>query len=177
MLGMVNKLFFGIVYKDSEFFYFLSFTRNSMVNTYQLVWFSLFFLFLFLEMGHPGLFYFLAFSCGSLCSYFTTFYTSNIVYQLAAFLVTTTIALCCAYYYMHKNSEQLSSPSHRSNNDALIGQKVIVYKAPENHAVWLAKVSGQVWVVKNLRNESFIDGQIVIIRGVQGCHLRVERLV
>ncbi|AXK60616.1 NfeD family protein [Candidatus Chromulinivorax destructor] len=148
-----------------------------MIDTHQLVWFSLCFLFLFLEMGHPGLFYFLAFSCGSFCSYLTTFYTSNIFYQLAVFLVTTTIALCCAYYYMHRNNSQLLSPSHRSNNDALIGQKVMIYKASEHHDVWLAKIYGQVWVVKNLRNESFVDGQFVIIRGVQGCHLRVERLV
>jgi len=147
-----------------------------MIDTIQLLWFSLCFLFLFLEMGHPGLFYFLAFSCGAFCSYFTTFYTNDISSQLAIFLGATSLALYIVYVCVNKKESQLASLSHRSNNDALIGQKVIIYQSPQDEQVWLTKIYGQVWVVKNIGNDAFVAGQHVVIRDVQGCHLRVAQI-
>lgn len=147
-----------------------------MIDTTQLMWFSLCFLFLFLEMGHPGLFYFLAFSFGAFCSYFTTFYTNDISSQVAIFLGATSVALYTVYVCVNKQENQLASPSHRSNNDALIGQKVIIYQSPQDEQIWLTKIYGQVWVVKNIGNDAFVAGQHVVIRDVQGCHLRVAQI-
>ena len=147
-----------------------------MIDTIQLLWFSLCFLFLFLEMGHPGLFYFISFSFGAFCSYFATFYTCNISYQLAIFLGATSCALFAVYLLMSKQEDQLASPSHRSNNDALIGQRVTIYQSSHDEQAWLAKIYGQVWVVKNIGNDAFVAGQQVIIRDVQGCHLRVIKI-
>lgn len=142
----------------------------------QLLWFSACFLFLFLEMGHPGLFYFVSFSFGAFCSYGATFYTCNVSYQLAIFLAATSCALLVVYLLTNKQENHLASPSHRSNNDALIGQKVTIYQSSQDEQVWLAKIYGQVWVVKNIGKDTFVAGQDVIIRDVQGCHLRVSTI-
>ena len=147
-----------------------------MIDNIQLVWFSLCFLFLFLEMGHPGLLYFISFSCGAFCACIASLYCVDILAQLVMFLVGTSAALFGVYFFTKEKENQLSSPSHRSNLDALIGKKVIVYQSSHDEQVWLAKIFGQVWVVKTVHNETLIVGQQVIIRDVQGCHLRVEAI-
>ena len=147
-----------------------------MINNMQLLWFSLCFLFLFLEMGHPGLLYFISFSFGAFCSCIATFYSVGIPLQLAIFLGGTSSALLCVYFFIRAKEDQLLSPSHRSNLDALIGKKVVVYQSSHDEQVWQAKISGQVWVVKAVHNESLVAGQQVIIVDVQGCHLRVDKI-
>ena len=147
-----------------------------MINNMQLLWFSLCFLFLFLEMGHPGLLYFISFSFGAFCSCIATFYGAGMPAQLMIFLGGTSSALLCVYFFIRAKDNQLLSPSHRSNLDALIGQRVVVYQSPQEEQVWLAKISGQVWVVKAVQNELLVAGQQVIIVDVQGCHLRVDKI-
>ncbi len=147
-----------------------------MINNMQLLWFSLCFLFLFLEMGHPGLLYFISFSFGAFCSCIATLYSVGIPLQLAIFLGGTSSALLFVYSFIRIKENQLLSPSHRSNLDALIGKKVIVYQSSHDEQVWQAKISGQMWIVKNIRNETFVAGQQVIIVDVQGCHLRVDTI-
>lgn len=141
-----------------------------------LVWFSLIFLFLFLEMGHPGLLYFLSFSCGALCSYVATLYGASISSQLILFIAGTCSALLMVHILLKTEKNQLQTPSHRSNLDALIGKKVIVIAAEHNNNVWQARVSGQLWLVRNIHDEPLVPGQHVIIVDVQGCHLRVDSI-
>jgi len=147
-----------------------------MIDNMQLVWFILCFLFLFLEMGHPGLLYFISFSCGSFCAYIGALYCIDMSTQLAMFSIGTSCALVGVYFFTKTKKNQLSAPSHRSNLDALIGKKVIVYQSSQDEQVWLAKVSGQVWVIKSVHNDIFVVGQQVIIVDVQGCHLRVDKI-
>ena len=147
-----------------------------MIGNIQLLWFSLCFLFLFLEMGNPGLLYFVSFSFGALCACIVTLYSISMPFQLAIFLGGTSCALLFVYFFTKEKENQLSSPSHRSNIDALIGKKVMVYQSFQDENVWLAKIYGQVWVVKSISNETFVAGQQVVIRDVQGCHLRVDKM-
>jgi len=147
-----------------------------MINNIQLLWFSLFFLFLFLEMGHPGLLYFISFSCGALFACITSLYDTNISFQLMMFLGGTGSALILIYFLTKENKNKLASPSHRSNMDALIGSKVLVYQSSQDEKIWLTKIYGQVWVVKDIHNNNFINGQQVIVLDVQGCHLRVDKI-
>lgn len=147
-----------------------------MIDDIQLLWFSLCFLFLFLEMGHPGLLYFISFSFGSLCACIASFYDASMSLQLALFLGGTSCALLSIYFLTKENKNKLAAPSHRSNLDALIGNKVIVYQSPQDEQVWLTKIYGQVWVVKNIHHENLVTGQQVIVVDVQGCHLRVDKI-
>ena len=142
----------------------------------SLLWFSLVFLFLFLEMGHPGLLYFLSFSCGALCSYVATLYGACVPSQLILFIAGTCSALLVVYFFTKTKKDQLQTPSHRSNLDALIGKKIVVMQSEHDSKVLQARVSGQLWLVRSVHDEPLVAGQHVVIVDVQGCHLRVDSI-
>ena len=142
----------------------------------SLLWFSLIFLFLFLEMGHPGLLYFLSFSCGALCSYVATLYGACVPSQLILFIAGTCGALLGVYFFTKAKKDQLQTPSHRSNLDALIGKKIVVMQSQYDSKVLQARVSGQLWLVRSVHDEPLVAGQHVVIVDVQGCHLRVDSI-
>jgi membrane protein implicated in regulation of membrane protease activity len=144
-----------------------------MIDNLALLWFSLVFFFLFLEMGHPGLLYFLSFSCGALCSFIATFYGVCVPYQLLIFLAGTCLAVLMVHLWIKQKKNQLQTPSHRSNLDALIGQKIVVFRSQDSK-IWQAQVSGQIWSVRAVGNEQLYEGQQVVIVDVQGCHLKVD---
>ena len=139
-----------------------------------LIWFCLVFFFLILEMGHPGLLYFLSFSCGALCSYVVSLYDPCISCQLIAFVIGTCMALLTLHFLVKGKKGQLQTPSHRSNLDALVGKKIVVYQSTDDCSVWQAKISGQTWLVKSVHDEPLCQGQHVVVVDVQGCHLRVD---
>lgn len=141
-----------------------------------LVWFSLIFFFLFLEMGHPGLLYFISFSCGALCSFVATLYGVCVPVQLLLFLAGTCGALWAVHYLVARKKDQLQTPSHRSNLDALIGKKIVVVQSEHDSNVLQARVSGQLWLVRSIHDQRLEPGQQVVIVDVQGCHLRVDTI-
>jgi membrane protein implicated in regulation of membrane protease activity len=145
-----------------------------MIDKIELVWFSLIFFFLILEMGHPGLLYFVSFSCGALCSFVGTFYGVSVQSQLALFIAGTCTALLIVYVWIKEKKNQLQSSSHRSNLDALIGKKVIVFQSKQDGSIWQAKIAGQIWLVKSIHNQPLVASQQVVIIDIQGCHLRVD---
>ena len=155
---------------------FLSSEGSFIMYDSSLVWFSLIFLFLFLEMGHPGLLYFLSFSCGALCSYVATLYGVCVPYQLIVFIAGTCCALLGVYFSLKQKKNQFQAPSHRSNLDALIGKKIVILQSEQDSTVLQARVSGQLWQVRSVHGEQLVAGQQVIIVDVQGCHLRVDTI-
>ncbi len=147
-----------------------------MIYNSTFIWFGLIFLFLFLEMGHPGLLYFLSFSCGALCSFISTLYGIGVPSQLLVFIAGTFGALLAVHFLVTTKKNQLQTPSHRSNLDALIGKKIIILHAEYDHNVFQARVSGQLWLVRCVHDGLLIPGQQVVIVDVQGCHLRVDSI-
>lgn len=141
---------------------------------YNFLWFGLCFFFLILEMGHPGLFYFLSFSCGSLVALLMSMLEFSLHVQSSSFLLGTLMALLFVHMFVKQKMKQLQSAMHRSNIDALIGQKVVVYQSSHDACVWYAQIEGQVWVVKSVKPEQLQEGREMIIVQVKGCHLRVE---
>lgn len=141
-----------------------------------IVWFSLIFFFLFLEMGHPGLLYFLTFSCGALCAFIATLYGVCVPYQLIIFIAGTCGALFFVHFFMMSKKNQLQVVSHRSNIDALIGKKVTVFRSVQDAQIWQVKILGQIWLVKSIHEQQLHEDQQVIIVDVQGCHLRVDTI-
>jgi len=147
-----------------------------MILNFTLIWFTLTFLFLFLEMGHPGLLYFISFSFGSLFAFGASFYIDSLLLQQAIFLIGTCIALCLVHFFAKEKKGHIQIPSHRSNLDALIGQRVVVYLADENSQTWQARINGQVWLVRSVGDKPLKAGQDALVVDVQGCHLRVRAI-
>lgn len=149
---------------------------STLFLTQSEMWFCLIFLFLFLEMGHPGLLYFLSFSCGALCSYLATLYGACVPSQLVLFLAGTCSALLIVHFLVKQKKNFIQTPSHRSNLDALIGKKIVVFASEQDSNVLQARISGQIWLVRSINDELLMPGQQVVIVDVQGCHLRVDSI-
>lgn len=147
-----------------------------MIDNLALLWFSLIFFFLFLEMGHPGLLYFLSFSCGALCSFIATLYELCVPYQLFIFLAGTCSSILIVYFWNKQKKNQSQSPSHRSNLEALIGKKVTIFVSKHDSKIFQTQIFGQVWQVRGLHDQPLHEEQQVVIVDVQGCHLRVDRI-
>lgn len=147
-----------------------------MIDNLALLWFSLIFFFLFLEMGHPGLLYFLSFSCGALCSCIATFYGACVTSQLLVFITGTCGALLILYTLVQQKKNQLQAPFYRSNLDALIGKKAMIFVSPHDDKIWQVLIHGQVWQARHIHEKTLYQGQQVIIIDVQGCHVRVDSI-
>lgn len=147
-----------------------------MIYNSTFLWFSLIFFFLLLEMGHPGLLYFISFSFGSLCALIATLYGFLVLQQFVAFLGGTCVALWMVYVFVKSKKNQLQTPVHRSNLDALIGKKIVVMRSQQDPQVWQAQIVGQIWLVKSVHQEPLEHGQYAVIVDVQGCHLRVDKV-
>ncbi len=145
-----------------------------MINNMTMLWFSLIFLFLVFEMGHPGLLYFLSFSCGASAAFIINLLEYNLQMQAVAFLAATCGAI--ALFQLFCGKHKLPAVSHRSNNDALLGKKVVVFRSTVNPDIWQTQIVGQVWQVRAIHDRALQDGQQVTIVDVQGCHLRVDIL-
>lgn len=139
-----------------------------------IIWFSAIFFFLFLEIGHPGLLYFTSFSFGALCAFIAAFFNLSITFQCILFTLGTVSALLLVHFFTLSQTNHLPTTSHRSNLDAFIGKKVIVFRSLQNPEIWQAKIFGQSWVVKSIDEQILYDGQQVVIIDIQGCHLRVN---
>ena len=144
------------------------------MNNSLILWFCSIFFFLILEMGHPGLLYFISFSCGALAAFVATWYGFAVSLQFAAFIVGTCAALYGIHFFTMLQKNKLATVSHRSNTDALIGLKVVVFQSLQDSAIWQTKIAGQVWQVQAVKQQTLTEGQQAIIVGVQGCHLKVD---
>jgi len=159
---------------NNSFVSFLLLSSSSV--QLSMIWFYLFFAFLVLEMGHPGLFYFLSFSFGSAAAFISAWFELSDLWQITIFLVGTCLSLLVMHYVMKSQRDQLAAPSHRSNLDALIGKKVYVFQSSHDINMWQTKIAGQIWLVREMHDRPLVEGQQVIIVEVQGCHLRVESI-
>ncbi|MGZ6250849.1 MAG: NfeD family protein [Candidatus Chromulinivorax sp.] len=142
-----------------------------MNNT--IFWFVVVFFFLFLEIGHPGLLYFLSFSAGAGAALIATLYNWQLEWQYIIFFVVTCAAFGLFYFFLKNIKQQLT---HRSNLEALIGKKVTVFQAKYDTSIFQAKIAGQIWQVQSVHGYALQEGQLVVIVGIQGCHLKVDTI-
>src|SRR3990170_205624 len=84
-------------------------------------------LFLILEMGSPGLFYFLSFFFGSLIGASTTFYFDSFYLQSLLFLIGSVVSFIILRYAMRKRWLQ-PEKEHPTNVYALHGKVGIVLR-------------------------------------------------
>ena len=145
-----------------------------MMDYNNLMWFGVCFLFLILEMGHPGLLYFLSFSCGALIALLISLIGLSFTMQLGSFLAGTCGALLLVHFLVKKKMKELQSSAHRSNTDALVGKKVVVYQSNHDEQIWYAQLNGQVWLVRCVHGKALQEGQQAVVVAVQGCHLKVD---
>lgn len=136
----------------------------------EYIWLASALLLILLEVGTPGLFFFVSFAFGALCASGMAFYGFSLYTQCGAALAGTAIAFAAIKYYTSKHKQQ----KHATNMDALIGQEGVIIEPIESHKAGRVKVGGEGWPAITKDKRSFQKGTVVLIVDVQGNKLVVQ---
>ncbi|KKP25077.1 MAG: Nodulation efficiency protein D [candidate division TM6 bacterium GW2011_GWE2_31_21] len=136
------------------------------------VWLILAVLFLLLEMGTPGLFFFISFSVGCLVAGILAFLYFNIAVQASAAIVTSIIAI---FVLKKLFTQSLKSANHEKTNiERIIHSQGIVIKEIIPIKPGQVKVKGEIWSAKSITKEPIEKGEKIKVIRIEGNHLIVE---
>ncbi len=119
----------------------------------------------------PTHFFFLSVAIGALAASIASFFSHLSWLSWTVFAVTT-VALTPMLIHLAKF---LFPPgSHRSNVDALVGEKALVLERIDSKTPGSVKVHGEVWRARS-QGDAFEQDQWVQVVGIEGTHLIVRR--
>ena len=136
------------------------------------IWLSIAVCFLIFEVGHPGLFFFLSFSCGAVCAAAFSYIELGLTWQIIGFLTSA----ACSLLIMRALFRERVQSGPQTNVYALQGKQALVISAISAHGVGRVKVGGEEWSAESLHDEAYAVGTRVTIIRVQGARLIVERV-
>lgn len=138
------------------------------------VWLVASILFLLLEMGSPGLFYFLSFFVGGLAAAIAALWSDSLFMQAITFFVGSISAL---FVLRHGIIPALSKGrSHeRTNMYALIGKRAIVVEGITRDKPGFVIIEGSRWVAQSVSGELIVRDSVVEIVRVRGAHVVVKK--
>lgn len=139
-----------------------------MINA-VFIWIIISLLCLTFEVGHPGLFFFLSFSLGSLSSALLAFYDFSSIIQMVGFFTTTLVALFFLRVYVKKIQRSL----HQTNVYGLVGKRGVVTQEIAIDNPGYVKVQGQLWLARSIQVHIAV-GSKIIVKDVRGAHVIVE---
>ena len=136
-------------------------------------WFILSCGFILLEIGNPGLLYFLAIAIGSIAAFAFNWldYSENMQYLI--FFTTCAISISCVYFFSKYITKSDNTKFHKSNTDLLIGKIVTIIEV-QSLTIGQGKIDGEQWLVKLNQDGELKIGMKCIVVAVQGCHLQVK---
>lgn len=143
-----------------------------LINNYLgYVWLIVSVIFLLLEVGTPGLFFFLSFAIGCSFAAIAAFFELSIFIQCITAIVMSLVAF--AFIRTYFSAAKL--PQTKTNTDALIGQQAMVIDVIEPHKVGRVKIKGEEWpAVSHEDNVILQKGTLVKIIRVEGNRIIVK---
>lgn len=133
------------------------------------IWSILSLSFLILELGHPGLLFFLSFSCGAFFSTIAAYLHKSFAMQCIVFFGATFMALGLLRLFLKK----FHRATHKTNVEALIGKTGSVTQEISPEKPGYVKVEGEIWLARSSR-KIFGIGKEIFVTEVRGAHLIVE---
>ncbi len=130
---------------------------------------------LLLEIGSPGLFFFLSFFFGSLVAAISTFVFDSWLLQAAIFLIGTMVAFFALHYRVRRWLANVS-PHSQTNVYAMRSKRGLVTRQISPDAMGRVKVDGELWLARSLRDQVIKEGELVIVVRVRGAHIIVDRV-
>lgn len=143
------------------------------VQDFFYVWLIVAMMFLFLEVGSPGLFYFLSFFIGGLAASITTYITDSLCIQTLFFFMTSICAFIGLRYLIFPILSK-GRPYERTNVHALIGKRAFVERAITEQKPGLVVLENSRWIACSVNNELIEKGAIVEVVKVRGGHVVVK---
>jgi len=133
-------------------------------------WLILALIFLFAEMGTPGLFFFIAFSVGFLITAFLAFLGFSFAFQCWSAIICSLVVFWILRHYFSVKSGK----GEETNVEALAGKKGVVLKTLERNKIGKVKIRGEVWSAVAQGAEVLHEQAIVEVVGVEGNKLVVK---
>lgn len=138
------------------------------------IWLILSIIFLFLEIGSPGLFFFIAFSIGCIFGSLSAFLEYSNQTQCLIFIIVSLLSfIILKKVFSSKNKIE---DEVKTNIYGLLGQKAIVIETINPPKSGYVKVKGDSFVAKSERNEIIETGKMVSIIRIEGNCLIVRNL-
>lgn len=153
----------------------LSEVYDFLVSNYLFFWLIVSIFFLLLEMGSPGLFFFLSFFFGALMAAGSTFFVDSTVWQSVVFLIGSALSFLVLHFWVKKRFSKEKHHEH-TNVSALKGKRATVLKTIQAHGVGSVKVGGEIWSAKSLDHQEIAVGVLVEVIDIKGVHLIVKGL-
>ena len=128
--------------------------------------------FILLEIGNPGLLYFLAIAISAIFALLTSYFGYLEEIQYIVFFASSAITISCVYLF----SKYISKPdtkNHKSNTDLLIGKTVIITEVQSSN-IGRGKVDGEIWLIKLTGEGNLKVGMKFTVVAIHGCHLQVN---
>jgi len=145
-------------------------------NSMAYAWMTFAFLFLLLEIGSPGLFFFIGLFFGGIGAAIAALYTPFFIDQFFVFFGITTGALVLLRYialpYLAKNRTH-----ERTNMYALQGKHGFVIVPITSREPGMVKVQGERWIAYALHNNPLAEGDEIEVVDIRGAHLIVKKYI
>jgi len=138
-------------------------------------WIVVALVFLLMEMGSPGLFFFISFFCGGVSAAGATCLLSSFIAQTVIFFCGTVLALGVLRYFVVPMLEK-NRPHERTNVYALQGKRGFVTKSINVHSSGMVKVQGELWFARSVSGDVIEEGATVEVVDVRGAHVIVKKI-
>ena len=136
------------------------------------VWFIIALFFLILEMGHPGLFFFLSFFGGALSASFFAYFKVSFFIQMIIFLSVTLLSLLLLKIFVKK----LQRSEKKTNVYALIGKHgIVVHEIGEDQPGYV-NIQGELWMARSHTHTICEVNSMIQVIDVRGAHLIVDSI-
>lgn len=144
------------------------------MNYQCIIWLFIALVFLILEIGHPGLFLFLSFFCGSLLALCASLFNFVFLEQLIAMVIGTGISLLVLGVFL-RNTKQLNLYNEpKTNMYALQGKRGYVTKAITALNMGEVKIEREFWAARSVHQQNISEGALIEVVQVSGCHCLVK---
>ncbi len=145
------------------------------MKTIFFIWLVIALVALILEMGSPGLFFFLSFSFGALASAIVSLWYDSLVIQCSTFLMSTVLALLVLRLWVARWSKKYHAHA-RTNMYALQGKRAVVLERITPEKPGIVKVGGEVWTARAADYYIIETGVEVEVVAVSGAHVIVQKI-
>ena len=141
-----------------------------------MMWLLLTVIFLLLELGHPGLFFFLSFSIGSFLALLATLLEVSFFYQLLSMLGGTFFAVGVLHYFLKKTKQLNNAHEPKTNMFALQGKTGVALTDITEHSLGRIRVGSEEWSARTQATYLIHAGSYIEVVAVRGCHCIVKHI-
>lgn len=143
-----------------------------MEDKMMLIWLAIGIFFAILEAATTQLVS-IWFTIGAIAALGTYFLNGSVAVQITVFVITSVIALILTRPLAKKFSSAKIQPT---NTDMLLGKEAIVTENVDNiRSTGAVKVRGIVWTARSEDGTEISEGEVVIIKAIQGVKLIVVK--